>query len=277
MKKLTIPALRFALLAVYFGISSTTAADPQPQYGGFSSDADGYQAYLDYIHSLDMIPVEAGPELQSAVEAIPVETDISITPQQEANLRDWLYDFLVAFSASGSDSLAAAFYLREGVNNPDGVEELKKRLESKGLLKGDTPLAIFQAGHREMLNRNKRDYYLEKVSFFDSAFKVSKMQAEYSSYVISLMLRRLLPNTNISSSIPKMKSEVEERLQAGEQWVFAEVMFIIEEPEEFAGFEGPGRSAFFFRLAWDPDKAMWRHVEVYFIRGVPQNFLFNVM
>ena len=82
MKPLAISTLSFALIAAWFA-ASTAAAEPKPQYGGFSPDADGHQAYLDYIHSLDMIPVEAGPELQSAIEAIPVETDISITPQQE--------------------------------------------------------------------------------------------------------------------------------------------------------------------------------------------------
>ena len=41
-----------------------------------------------------MIKIEAGDELQQAVEAIPVEADISITPDQEADLRTWLYDFL---------------------------------------------------------------------------------------------------------------------------------------------------------------------------------------
>jgi len=272
MKKRTIHALYFALLAIWSGLASVAAT--KPQYGGFSSDAEGRQAYLDYIHSLDMIAVAAGPELRNAVEAIPVEADVALTPAQEAGLHDWLYDFLVAFSSSGSDSLAAAFYLREGVNNPDGVEELKKELEAKGLLKGDTPLAIFQAGHREMLNRNERDYYLEKVSFFDSAFKVSKMQAEYSAYVISLMIHRMVPNMNLSTSTSKLMSEIAEALQAGEQWVFAEVLFIVEDPEEFAGFEGPGRSAFFFRLAWDREKAMWRHVESVYGLGTPY-FLFN--
>ena len=276
MKKLTIRTLHFVLLAIWFGISSTTAAESKPRYGGFSPDADGRQAYLDYIHSLEMIAVEAGPELQSAVEAIPVEAKVPLTPDQEADLRDWLYDFLVAFSVSGSDSLAAAFYLREGVNNPDMVEQLKKRLKSKGLLKGDTPLAAFKAGHREMLNRNERDYYLGKVSFFDSAFEVFEMQEEYNDYFISLMRRGMLPNANLSGPTPKMKSELEERLQTGEQWVFVDVMFTVEEPEEFADFEEPIRTAFFFRLAWDIEKAMWRHVEVIYCIGTPY-FLFNVM
>ncbi len=79
----------------------------------------------DYLHGLEMIKVEAGPELLQAVETISVESSIPITPEQEADLRGWLYDFLVAFSVSGSDSLAAEFYLREGVNDPEAIQRMK--------------------------------------------------------------------------------------------------------------------------------------------------------
>jgi len=41
------PVAIFALLTAWFAAS--TAAEPKPQYGGFSPDADGPQAYLDYI------------------------------------------------------------------------------------------------------------------------------------------------------------------------------------------------------------------------------------
>ena len=129
-----------------------------------------------------MINVEAGDELQQAIAAIPVKGDTPITPVQEADLRTWLYDLLVAFSVSSSDSLAAAFYLREGVNNPDGIENLKNQLASKGLLKGETPFDILKAGHRQRLDEHEYDYYFGKVSFFDSAFEVSEKQAGYSSY-----------------------------------------------------------------------------------------------
>ena len=73
-----------------------------------------------------MINVEASDELQQAIAAIPVKGDTPITPAQEADLRTWLYDLLVAFSVSSNDSLAAAFYLREGINNPESNREVKK-------------------------------------------------------------------------------------------------------------------------------------------------------
>ena len=116
----------FALIAAWFTVS-TAAAIPQSQYRNFPPDA-GHQARLDYLNGLEMVKVESGDELQQAVEAIPVEADIAITPQQEADLRAWLYDFLVSFSASGSDSLAAKFYLRGGVN-PEGIADIKRQLE----------------------------------------------------------------------------------------------------------------------------------------------------
>ena len=274
MKLLAISTLSFALLTIWFALSNAAAADPQPQYGGFSSDADGYQAYLDYIHSLDMIPVEAGPELQSTVEAIPVEADISITPQQEANLRAWLYDFLVAFSASGSDSLAAAFYLREGVNNPDMIEELKKRLESKGLLKGDTPLAVFKAAYRENLDFKGRDYFLGNASFFDSVYRVFEKQGGYESYMEYAKTHGLLP-WGLMGWPPKLMREVAAALQAGEQRVFADVLFIVEEPEEFADFEGAIRAPFFVRQVWDPERSMWRLVEIFTSNNAPVAFSFG--
>ena len=104
------PVAIFVLIAAWF-TASTAAAIPQSQYRDFPPDA-GHQARLDYLNGLEMIKVESSDQLQQAVEAIPVESDIAITPRQEADLRAWLYDVLVAFSVSGSDSLAAKFYLR---------------------------------------------------------------------------------------------------------------------------------------------------------------------
>ena len=270
MKTRTLP---FALLAIWFGLSSIAAAEPEHQYGGFSPDADGRQAYLDYIHSLEMIAVEAGPQLRSTVEAIPVEADVALTPDQEADLRAWLYDFLVAFSVSGNDSLAAAFYLREGVNNPDRVEQLKKMLEAKGILKGDTPLAIFQAGHRENLDFKGRDYFFGNASFFDSVYRVFEKQGGYESYMEYAKTHGLLP-TGLMAWPPKLMSEVVEALQAGEQRVFADIMFIVEEPEEFADFEGPIRTPFFVRQVWDRERSMWRLVEIFTSNNAPVMFSF---
>ena len=118
------PLAIFVLIAAWF-TASTASAIPQSQYRDFPPDA-GHQARLDYLNGLEMIKVESGDQLQQAVEAIPVEADIDITPEQEDDLRAWLYDFLVAFSVSGSDSLVAKFYLRGGVN-PEGIADIKRQ------------------------------------------------------------------------------------------------------------------------------------------------------
>ena len=166
--------LYFALIAAWFaqaacveqeGNSSPTVALPKPHYGGFSSDPDSLQVFYDYIHGQEMMKVEAGAELRQAVEAIPLDLGASIDLAQEAALRDWLYELLVVFSASGSDSLAAAFYLREGVNNPDGIDFLKEYLASNNAPIGDTPFAMFASGHRVILDLTKRDYFLRTCPF----------------------------------------------------------------------------------------------------------------
>ena len=69
MKLLAVSTLYFALVAAWLAVASAAAAE-QPQYGGFSPDADGHQAYLDYLNRLDMIKAEAGAELQQAAEAM---------------------------------------------------------------------------------------------------------------------------------------------------------------------------------------------------------------
>ena len=225
-----------------------------------------------------MIKVEAGDELQQAVEAIPIDLSAPIDLNQEASLRDWLYDFLVAFSVSGSDSLVAAFYLREGINNPEMIQTLKEQLASRDVPTGDTPFDLFAAGHRTLLGLTKREYFFENVSFFDSAFKVFEMQEAYDSYALYLRTHGMVPRGTLSFHL-KLQDEVEEALQAqaGEPLVFADIMFIVEELAGISRWSWQGRTPSFFRLVWDPERAMWRHVEVYFSRGVPQSFLFNVM
>ena len=94
-----------------------------------------------------------------------------ITPEQQADLRDWLYDFLVAFSASGNDSLAAQFYLREGVNNPRALQNMQATLASWGIPQGDTPFALFQAMHRALLDDQGYDYRFGNAFFRHSTFK----------------------------------------------------------------------------------------------------------
>ena len=276
MKPLAIRTLYFTLIAAWFTVSSTATAEPKSQYGGFSSHPDSLQVFYDYIHGQEMMKVEAGDELRQAIEAIPIDLSTPIDLKQEAGLRDWLYDFLVAFSSSGSDSLAAAFYLREGINNPDMIEVMKKALDLRDTPTGDTPFAIFAAGHRTILGSAKREYFFENTSFLDSVFKVFEMQEEYDSYEFYLQTHGMIPRGTLNFHL-KLQDEVEETLQAGEPLVFADIMFIVEEPAGISPWSWQGRTPSFFRLVWDPERAMWRHVEVYFSRGVPQNFLFNVM
>ena len=297
MQPVAIRTLYFTLIAAWFAVSSAATAEPKSQYGGFSSDADGHQAYLDYINGLEMIQVETGAELQQAIAAIPVEPGIPITPEQEADLRDWLYDFLVAFSVSGNDSLAATFYLREGVDNPDKIQRMKKDLESGPSLKdkaalkalkavgvsipipepvpdaGDTPLAILKTQHRQLLYMKGLDYFFGNISFFDSKYSVFELQGEYERYVDYIKTHGLLPMGHMGSF--PMGNEIEEALQAGEKWVAAQFMFIFAEPEEAADFEkGPMRYPFFVRLVWSPEKAMWCLAETVMPNDAPVLFSF---
>ena len=302
MKLLAISTLYFALVAAWLAVASAAAAE-QPQYGGFSPDAEGHQAYFDYVNRLDMMKVEAGAELQQAVEAIPVKADVPITSEQEADLRGWLYDFLVAFSASGSDSLAATFYLREGVDDPDQIQQIKEDLErgpspeeiaqiqafqkqvkEAGLSMsipipepvpdaGDTPLAILATQHRQNLDAKGCDSFFDNASFFDSAYRVFELQGAYESYVDYTKTHGLLPMNHRRSLL--MDNEMREALQAGEKWVTAQFMFIVEEPDECADFEtGPMRYPFFVRLIWSPEKAMWRLLEIVMPNGAPVQFSF---
>ncbi len=247
MKPLVIHTLYFFALIV---VSSAAAAEPKSQYGGFSSHPDSLQVFYDYIHGQDMMKVKAGDELRQAVEAIPVDLSTPIDLKQEAGLRTWLYDFLVAFSTSGSDSLAAEFYLREGMNNPEGVEVLKKYLASKDVPTDRTPIALFAAGHREILSGTKRDYFFENASFFDSVFKVFEMQEEYDSYAFYLQTHGMIPKGTLNFHL-KLQDEVEETLQAGEPLVFADIMFTVEEPAGVSRWSWQGRTPSFFRLVWD--------------------------
>ena len=279
------PVSIFALMAAWFTVSMA-AAESKPRY-------DGYQTYLDHINGLEMIKVEAGDELQQAIEAIPVEADISITSEQEADLRDWLYDFLTAFSVSGSDSLAAAFYLRDGVDPGIVVIRIKTRDQFPlprpqqrqsiiGQLERRSPPSIdappfdrLKYGHRRILTLANRDYFFGNASFFDSAYRVFKLQGEYyESYRDYAQTHGLIPR-RLTEWSPKLRGEIEEGLKVGGQWTAAEFMFITEEPEEFAGSEEPRRCPFFVRLVWSRVQGTWRLVEAFVPHDAPVVFLFN--
>ena len=269
MQPLAVRILYVALIAVYGGVSSAAAVETKYPDGGFEPRLDKFQGLLDHIRTVEKVKVKAGPKLWQAITAIPVATGIPITPEQEADLRDWLYDFLVAFSVSGNDSLAAQFYLREGINNPTALQHMKKTLENWGIPKGDTPFELLQAMHRAVLDYQGCEYRFGNAFFRHSTFKVFEMQDRYESY-------RAHPR-NAAKAKFKLQKEVEAALRAGEKRVFTDIAFVAEEPAEFAGSAGPICTPFFCRLVWDPEKAMWRFVEVVYNSKQPNTFLFSAL
>ena len=177
MQPLAIRILSLALITV----SSAAAVETKYPHGGFEPRLDKLQGLLDYVHTAKKIKVKAGPKLWQAITTIPVAAGVPITPEQEADLRDWLYDFLVAFSASGNDSLAAQFYLREGVNNPRAIKNMQETLADWGIPRDDTPFDIFRAMHRAVLDGQGYEYRFGKAFLRHSTFKVFEMQGHYES------------------------------------------------------------------------------------------------
>ncbi|MCY3789160.1 MAG: hypothetical protein OXH63_10275 [Gemmatimonadetes bacterium] len=269
MQPLAIRILYVALIAVYGGVSSAAAVETKYPSGGFEPRLDKLQGLLDYVHAVKKIKIKTGPKLWQAIESIPVATGVPITPEQEADLRDWLYDFLVAFSASGNDSLAAQFYLREGVNNPRALKNMQQTLESWGIPKGDTPFDLFRTMHRAVLDDQGYAYRFGNAFFRHSTFKVFEMQGHYESY-------RSHPR-NVVKARFKLQQEIEAALRAGEKRVFTDIAFVTEEPAEFAESEDPICTPFFCRLVWDPERAMWRFVEVFYTSKRPHPFLFSAI
>ena len=89
MQPLAIRILSLALIAV----SSAAAVETKYPHGGFEPRLDKLQGLLDYVHTAKKIKVKAGPKLWQAITTIPVAAGVPITSEQEADLRDWLYDF----------------------------------------------------------------------------------------------------------------------------------------------------------------------------------------
>ena len=265
MQRLAIRILSLALVAV----SSAAAVETQYPTGGFAPRLDKIQGLLEYIHTAKKIEVKAGPKLWQAIEAIPIATGVPITPAQQADLRDWLYDFLVAFSASGNDSLAAQFYLREGVNNPRALQNMQATLASWGIPQGDTPFALFQAMHRAVLDDQGYDYRFGSAFFRHSTFKVFEMQGAYESY-------RSHPRDVVKARF-KLQKEIEAALRTGEKRVFTDIAFVTEEPAASAGSAEPVCTPFFCRLVWDSERSMWRFVEVVYNAKLPHPFLFSAI
>ena len=282
-------------------------------YGGFNKE--NIQKFYDYIHGQDMIKVQEGDELNQAIDAIPINLGTEIDLEQERGLRNWLHQYLIAFSESGSDSLAAIFYLRAGFNEEryeayrvemaefamqsiqnssvdieirkkDGSimsqEEAKKAAENmvenarakvKAALK-EGPMSIFRSEHKHVLKANNRDYFIENVSFHDSEFRVFELDKETPTFLRLVSDRGMLPkgNTSYSTTLAKQLFAL---LEEGERIICADIMFIAEEPLEFTPNLTPGRTPSFFRLMWDQDNKLWRHLEVFYSPGVKELYLFG--
>ncbi len=269
MQPLAVRILCVALIAVFGSVSSAAAVAIKRPDDSFAPRLDRIQGLLDYIHAAEKIKVKAGPTLWQAVEAIPVATNRSITPAQEADLRDWLYDFLVAFSASSNDSLAAQFYLREGVNNPAALQYMKKTLENWGIPRGDTPFDLFRAMHRAVLNAQDYEYRFGNVFLRHSTFEVFEMQGRYERY-------RSHPKDVVKAKF-KLQKEVEAALRAGETRLFTDIAFVAEEPVERTASANSIYTPFFCRLVWDSEREMWRFVEVVYNSKRPNSFLFSAI
>ena len=270
MQRLAIRILSLALIAV----SSAAAVETNYPQGGFEPRLDKLQDLLAHIRTVEKIKVKAGPKLWQAIATIPVATGpiatgVPITPEQEADLRGWLYDFLVAFSVSGNDSLAAKFYLREGVNNPRALKNMQETLERWDIPKGDTPFDLFQAMHRAILDDQGYDYRFGNAFFRHSTFKVFEMQGQYERY-------QAYPRDVVKARF-KLQQEIESALRAGEKRVFTDIAFVTEAPAESAGSARPVCTPFFCRLVWDPERTMWRFVEVFYTSKLPNPFLFSAI
>ena len=286
-------------------------------YGGFTQE--NMQEFNDYINGLEMIKVQEGEELGQAIEAIPINLETAIDLEQERGLRDWLRQYLIAFSESGNDSLVAVFYLRAGFNkeryiaqnlvwadfarknaqnpsinikNADGTiltdeEEIEKavqkmvdgvRVSAETALK-EGALPLFRSMHKDALNHNK-EYFIENVSFHDSSFRVFELGKEDPTFLHLASDRGMLPmghrpySTGLSDKLPAL-------LEAGEKITCADILFIIEEPLEFTPslVPRPRRTSSFFRLMWDQDKKLWRHLEVFYSPGarVIGTYFFNLL
>ncbi len=111
-----------------------------------------------------------------------------------------------------------------------------------------------------------------------SSYNVFELQGEYESYADYGETHGLLPVGFVNWSPRLIKKEIKQKLKAGGQGVFAQFLFIAEEPEESADFEkGAIRCPFFVRLVWIPEKNMWRLVEIFSSPDAPVVFVFAVL
>ena len=277
-------------------------------YGGFTYE--NIQEFYDYIHGQEMIKVQTGEELNQAIDTISINLETAIDLEQERGLRDWLRQYLIAFSESGNDSLAAIFYLREGFNkerykktkialakliqqnahnanttvqNEDGSIMTDKKIENiventkasiETVLMNEDPMSIFRSDHRDILDSTNRKYFIENVSFYDSEFRVFELNKEDPTFFSLAQERGMLPRGYIPYK-PSLADRLPVLLETRERVICADILFIVEEPLESAATPTPGRTPSFFRLMWDPNKKIWCHLEVFYSPGVRESYLFR--
>ncbi len=302
--------------ALVIGLSSLSSPSQAREggYGGFTQE--NMQEFNDYINGLEMIKVQAGEELDQAIDAIPINLETAIDLEQERGLRDWLRQYLIAFSESGNDSLAAVFYLRAGFNKeryiaqsmgwadfarenaqnpsitikgPDGttltseeeIEKVTKKFIDGVRARAETAsqkgaLPLFRSMYKNALS-NHEEYLIENVSFHDSSFRVFKLGKEDPTFLGLASDRGMVPMgyrhypTELNGKLPAL-------LEVGKKIICADVLFIVEEPFAFTPDPVPKRTSSFFRLMWDQDKKLWRHLEAFYSpREVGRAYFFNLL
>ncbi len=297
--------------ALIIGLSSLSSPSQAREggYGGFTYE--NIQEFYDYIHGQEMIKVQTGEELDKAINAIPINLETAIDLEQERGLRNWLRQYLIAFSESGNDSLAAVFYLREGFNeeqyktitiawaeaaqqyaqssnvvfqNDDGsamtAEEIeniveKTRANVETDLMEQTPMSIFRSEHRKILSSLNKKYFIENVSFHDSEFRIFELNKGDQMFFSLAKKRGMLPK-GFERYPVALEDQLSALLETGEKIICMDIMFIVEEPSEYASNPTvPGRTPSFFRLMWNRDKKLWHHLEVFYSPSVREKYLFD--
>ena len=302
--------------ALIIGLSSIGSPSQAREggYGGFSKE--NIQEFNDYINGLEMLKVQAGEELNQAIDAIPIDLETAIDLEQERSLRDWLRQYLIAFSESGNDSLAAAFYLRAGFNKkryidqsmgwadfarenaqnpsitikgPDGTtltskEEIEKvvkkfidgvRARAEAVSR-EGALPLFRSMYKNVLSSHE-EYLIENVSFHDSIFRAFELKKEIPTFLRLASDRGMVP-MGYSHFPTELNGKLPALLEAGDKIICVDVSFIVEAPSAFTPDLTSKRTSSFFRLMWDQDKKLWRHLEAFYSPGeVGRSYFFNLL
>ena len=234
-------------------------------YGGFTQE--DMQEFDDYINGLEIIKVQAGEELDQAIDAIPINLETAIDLVQERGLREWLRQYLIAFSESGNDSLAAVFYLRAEFNKeryiaqnlkfinfarenaqanvifqrPDGTRLTKEEIEKSFTKRIDNvraraetalkegALPLFRSMHKDALRNRNKEYFIENVSFQDSGFRVFELGQETPTFLRLASDQGMLPRGYMSYRTG-LSDKLPAFLEVGEKIICADIFFIVEDP-----------------------------------------------